>query len=293
MKEYYCCADGVNVVGPHSVEELSEMIREGVLAKESFAARAGDQQWVPVMTIGIVLDAPKVEEEERHSLTPLSEEQVESLKEAEEEIVASRKTKHGLIRDIRGELDRLWAAQREAIISRIKCHDLDTEFQATRKQHKDIFSKIETDVLDYWRKTGVLNQWVQDMTWNNMDLTFKLKGTEEEKFEQVNKFLVEKRLSDLPGVYCFKDGKDYIYVGQGKQLGARIKAHEQKVFFSAANSFRIVVPQNKRFLNSLERLIILDRQPRENRSPGPVRGNPADECLEFIRREIKELITDF
>lgn len=51
--KYYGCADGVNVLGPHSVEELSEMIREGVLAKEAYAARSGDEAWV--LTIGIPL----------------------------------------------------------------------------------------------------------------------------------------------------------------------------------------------------------------------------------------------
>ena len=82
-------------------------------------------------------------------------------------------------------------------------------------------------------------------------------------------------------------------MGQARDLGARLKQHEQKTFFTRADRFRVVVPQNKRMLNKLERLVILNRQPTENRSPGVARNNPADDCLDFIKKEVKELISDF
>lgn len=56
---------------------------------------------------------------------------------------------------------------------------------------------------------------------------------------------------------------------------------------------RIIVPKYKRQLNQLERLLILAHKPTENGTVGIVGKTPVDDCLEFIRGEIKELVTDF
>jgi hypothetical protein len=40
-------------------------------------------------------------------------------------------------------------------------------------------------------------------------------------------------------------------------------------------------------------LLILAHHPSENGTAGVIGKTPVDECLEFVRGEIKELVTDF
>lgn len=301
-KEYFYCIDGVKVEGPHTAREIAELMAEGVLNSSSHLITTGETEWKILGSYPDIhlIEVSKREPDELRSVAQevggqsKSAEDREELQEEEAAIKSRRPSRHAMLRNIRNSLDRLWEAQREAIISRIKDDDLDVEYEATRKQHKELFLNIQETALEYWRATGVLSNWVSDLTWNDADFTIKLKGAAEaEKFDEVMGWLAVKNLSALPGVYCFINGKEYIYVGQARELGSRLKQHEQKTFFTRANKFRVVVPQNRKMLNKLERLIILNRQPTDNRATGYTKANPADDCLEYIRREIKELISDF
>jgi len=301
-KEYFYCIDGKTVIGPHTAREVAELLQEGILTHEAHLITTGETEWKIVGHFPDIamVEVSRKETEELMSVTQAAGARVvstEDREEAEEEeavIKTKRPTRHAMLRNMRSSLDRLWEAQREAIISKIRDEDLDTQYEATRKQHKQLFAQIQETALEYWRVDGIFSNWIKDLTWNDTDLTLKLKGnTEAAKFEEVMTWLMQKNLLPLPAVYCFIAGKEYIYVGQARELGARLKQHEQKIFFSQADKIRIVVPQNKRMLNKLERLIILNRQPRENRASGVSKGNPADDCLEYIKREIKELISDF
>jgi hypothetical protein len=132
------------------------------------------------------------------------------------------------------------------------------------------------------------------MTWREHDFTYRLRGkAEADKYANLQAWLEESRLAELAGCYCFKNGREYIYIGQGGVLRDRIKQHEKKTYFTYANAVRIIIPRYKRQLNQLERLLILAHHPSENGTAGITGKTPVDDCLEFIRGEIKELITDF
>jgi hypothetical protein len=289
------------VEGPHSPGEIVDLLSEGVLTHTVHLIKSGDPDWKTVADfhdiIGLLEERKKPKEDmgsgPASTILSTAEERAETEAE-QEEIKTRRRSRHAMLRSIRSSLDQLWDAQREAIIARIKDEDLDVEFESTRKGHKAIYQGIEQTVIEYWKADGILSAWTKDLTWNDADFTLKFKSKDEAgKFEETIAWLVSKNLAGLPAVYCFICGKEYIYVGQARDIGARFKQHEQKIFFSRADRVRVVIPQNKKMLNKLERLIILNRQPTENRSPGVCKNNPADDCMEFIRREIKELISDF
>jgi predicted GIY-YIG superfamily endonuclease len=308
MDQYYYCIDGKTVEGPHNTREILELIREGVLAKESHVARADSREWV---LVGEFIETQKQNVaaepvgKKIHSEIPTetpdqtvtmgaSEEEKESQKEDEEDFKKQRRTRHQLLRGIRGDLDRLWECQREAIIAAIRNEELGAEYETTRRQNKQIYQNIEEKVVNYWRQSGVLKDWIEEMTWKEADYTRKLRGsTEAEKYADFQSWLVEKDLAELAGCYCFKVGREYLYIGKADELRKRIKDHEQKTFFTYATSIRIVIPKYKTQVEKLERLLILAHQPKENRNEGKFNNNPADNCLEFIASEIKELVTDF
>ncbi|MEI6034745.1 MAG: hypothetical protein WCS65_10760 [Verrucomicrobiae bacterium] len=299
-KAYFYSITGT-AEGPHSPGEIVDLLVEGVLSQSVHLIKAGDPDWRTISDFPDVLSIfeersrPKEDMEGGPTSTLSStDEEKSETREEREDVKSKRRTRHAMLRTIRSSLDQLWDAQREAIIARIKDDSLDVEFESTRKSHKAIFQRIEENVTEYWRTDGILASWIRDLTWNDADFTLKFKSKEEPgKFDEAMAWLSSKSLAGLPAVYCFISGKEYIYVGQGKDIGVRLKQHEQKTFFTRADRFRVVIPQNKKMLNKLERLIILNRQPTENRSPGVCKNNPADDCMEFIRREIKELISDF
>lgn len=222
-----------------------------------------------------------------------TEEELESVREEDEEVKEKRTTRHQLLRQVRAELDHLWEAQRESIIARIKFETLDKTYETTRKRNRDIFRQIEENAIEYWRRSGLLTCWIREMTWRDHDFTHRLRGkTEAERYANLQAWLEEIRLADLAGCYCFKNGREYIYIGQATVLRDRIKQHEKKTYFTYASSVRIVIPKYKRQLNQLERLLILNHQPTENGTMGVAGKTPVDDCLDFIRGEIKELVTD-
>lgn len=326
MDEYYYY-DGQATIGPHSLREVQEIYALGMITSRTPVIQTGGLEW---KTLGAYCDlnAPECEPldlgfdeqtasaelnavtepspetatpsaedlppEQSAVVTATAEEQQESIREDEEELKQQRTTRHQLLRQIRAELDQLWEAQRESIIARIRYEPLDKAFEATRKRNRDIFRTIEENAMEYWRRTGLLSYWVKEMTWREHDFTFRLRGkTEADKYASLQAWLEESRLANFAGCYCFKNGRDYMYIGQASVLRDRVKQHEKKTYFTYATAVRVVIPKNKRQLNQLERLLILAHCPNENGSSGVTGKTPVDDCLDFIRGEIKELITDF
>ena len=317
--------DGNKVVGPHSLREMQEMYAMATINTQTPVIRLGEKDW---QALGAYCDlnAPECQpldldfdsysalngaqamasaafaKDQADSQPPdqpetgiiATEEQKESIREEEETLKQQRTTRHQLLRQIRAELDNLWEAQRESIIARIKFEQLDKDYEATRKRNREIYRLIEENALEYWHRSGLLTFWIREMTWREHDFTYRLRGkTEADKYANLQAWLEESRLADLAGCYCFKNGREYIYIGQAGVLRDRIKQHEKKTYFTYANAVRIIIPKYKRQLNQLERLLILAHQPSENSTNGIVGKTPVDECLDFIRGEIKELITDF
>lgn len=324
MDEYYYF-DGQDVVGPHSLRELQEMYAMIAITGRTPVIRTGEKDW---QTLGAYCDlnapecqpleldfdehtaaaelaaasepvAVEVSADESPAAEPAiatvtAQEQQESIREEEELIKQQRVTRHQLLRQIRSELDQLWEAQRESIIARIRCEPLDKEFEATRRRNREMYRVIEENAIEYWRRSGLLTYWIRELTWREHDFTYRLRGKNEaEKYASLQNWLEDSRLADFSGCYCFKNGREYIYIGQASVLRDRIKQHEKKTYFTYASSVRIVIPKSRRQLNQLERLLILAHQPQENCSAGVAGKTPVDDCLDFIRHEIQELITDF
>lgn len=324
--------DGQNVTGPHSLRELQEMYAQKTIDAQTPVRRLEERNWqtlgiycdldapecqprpldlsfapsfdsppAPPSDEGAATDLPDSDEvSEQLSDEPLpttitaTEEQQESLREEEDEVRQQRTTRHQLLRQIRSELDQLWEAQRESIIARIRFEPLDKEYEATRRRNREMYRTVEANAIEYWRRSGLLTAWIRDLTWREHDFTVRLRGkTEAERYANLQEWLEESRLADYPGCYCFKNGREYMYIGQAGVLRDRIKQHEKKTYFTYGTAARVIIPRDKRRLNQLERLLILAHQPVENSTLGTAGRTPVDECLEFIRGEIKELITDF
>lgn len=322
-KFYYF--DGQSVIGAHSLQEMQEMYAMATISTQTPVIKLGEKDWqslgtycdlnapecqpleldfdsVPALNGAQAMATEALAENPANEQPPdqpevsitATEEQKESIREEDETLKQQRTTRHQLLRQIRTGLDSLWEAQRESIIARIKFETLDKTYEATRRRNRDIYRLIEENALEYWQRSGLLTFWIRDLTWRDHDFTYRLRGkTEADKYANLQAWLEESRLAELAGCYCFKNGREYIYIGQAGVLCDRIKQHEKKTYFTYANAVRIIIPKYKRRLNQLERLLILAHHPSENGTVGIAGKTPVDDCLEFIRGEIKELITDF
>jgi hypothetical protein len=331
MEAYYYF-DGQQTVGPHNLREMQELYALTAIKADTPVTRVGHSGWATLKEF-CDLDAPECQlldlgddyygqfhappteeaapavmdegppaeqspvsaeaEAEIAQILPTAEER-ESQIEEEEEAKRQRLTRHQLLRQVRSQLDQLWECQRESIIARIRFEPLDKVYEATRRKNREIYRSIEESAIEYWRRTGLLTCWIRDLTWREHDFTYRLRGRDEaEKYAGLQAWLDETRLAELAGCYCFKNGREYIYVGQAGCLRDRIKQHEKKTYFTYASAVRVIIPKNKRQMNQLERLLILAHQPADNGNRGVAGRTPVDDCLEFIEGEIKELITDF
>jgi hypothetical protein len=332
MEAYYYF-DGQRPVGPHNLREMQELYALSAIKADTPVTRVGHDGWATLKVFcdleapecqplelgddyysqfyvpppadeispAALADEAQVEQppvnaeaqEEIAQILPTEEER-ESQLEEEEEVKRQRVTRHQLLRQLRSQLDQLWECQRESIIARIRFEPLDKSYEATRRKNREIYRAIEESAIEYWRRSGLLTYWIRELTWREHDFTYRLRGKNEaEKYAGLQAWLDETRLADLAGCYCFKNGREYIYVGQAGCLHDRIKQHEKKTYFTYANAVRVIIPKNKRQMNQLERLLILAHQPSDNGNRGVAGRTPVDDCLEFISGEIKELITDF
>jgi hypothetical protein len=311
MYEYYY-ADNQKPQGPHTLGEIHDLQKDGIIDGETLIWRPGDTEWTKFSQLpefieqavsteeGVIAKALKETEHAPDSADaqkPIVEHSVEDAaekKEEEAEEKVKRVSRHQLLRNIRKDLDALWDCQREALIAAVKDEELAEVYQATRKQNKEIYKRIEETTILFWRSSGVLRRWVEAYTWNDADFTRKLRGkSEAEKYDDLQQWLEDKEISGLTGCYCFKKEKQYIYVGRAECLSERIKQHRQKFFFTYADSVRIIIPKYKTQVGKLERLLILQHDPTENGNLGESGRNPADNCFDFIKAEIQQLLVDF
>ena len=303
--------DGTKVVGSHTAQEISEMFHKGLLKEDSQVCTANDHGWkalkdFPELTAKVkeksrvvVASEKGVADQEVKAVVAPSEDDSASQDDDEDDEEKGGDKRFSPIRSVRALFNDLWEAQRESIIARIKNEELDSRYEKKRKEHLEIKAKVEEAVLDYWRKSGVLDDWIKDLIWEGKkgelgDYRKKLKqGDLHGNFERMMKWLNDSGLAELAGVYSFRNKKTRIYIGQSDNLGRRLKQHEGQFFWGEATNLRILIPKHKASTMRLERLMILRHQPERNRNDGNSKvGSEADEVLDFIISEINDLLTD-
>lgn len=314
MKEYYYCLDGQTTDGPHSEKEIVELLQSGVLKPETFVCAAGDKEWTQLRNAELTREAakplppiqplPPADEDivaVDHSAVASAGSDTDSEEEKEEKEKQDEDKglgKYQLIKAIRADLDLLWKAQRESIISHIRGYELESEYETTRKQAKDIKARVREACLLYWKKSRGYDAWIEELVWQDCDIQRRLRGSGcEEKYEDARQWLAEAQLIDRAGCYCFKDGKKYLYIGKAGTgdytLGKRLRDHRKSVFFERATHLRIVVPRYKTWISKLERLLLLNYPDAQYNDATPAMGrNPADEILELVMVEMDELLKD-
>jgi hypothetical protein len=308
--------DGTNVVGPHTSGELSELYHGKVITPETQVCTSNDHGWKPLSAFPHLL-AERVKATRLVTANePAEAGDVQEVKagadagkdvtmgkpgqkdedDDQEDDVAKRFTP---IKSIRSLLNDLWEAQRESIIAQVKNEELDERYEKKRKEHLEIKENVRDMVLEYWRRSGVLDDWINDLIWKGKngewgDYLKKLKvGDIHGNFERVMEWLDNSDLGKLAGVYSFRNGKKRIYIGQSVNLKNRMKQHEGQYFWGEATHLRILIPQHMASREKLERLMILRHQPEDNGNKGiSSSGSKADEVLDFIIKEINELLTD-
>jgi len=309
--------DGSNVIGPHTSAELSELFHAKALTLDTQVCTSNDHGWKPLSQFPQLMSEPA----KRQRLVTAVEQQSDAgdmqevkpgadaqddvtmgrpgQKDEEEDEESDVIKRFTPIKTVRSLLNDLWEAQRESIISQIKNEELDEKYEKKRKEHLEIKEKVRDLVHEYWRRSGVLDDWINDLIWKGKDGEWgdylkKLKqGDIHGNFEKVIIWLEESGLGELAGVYSFRNGKKRIYIGQTNLLKKRMKDHEGQYFWGEATHLRILIPQHKASREKLERLMILRHQPEDNGNKGnSVAGSKADEVLDFIIKEINDLLTD-
>jgi hypothetical protein len=184
------------------------------------------------------------------------------------------------------------------LISHISGNDLDPSFETTRKQAKIIKDRVKNSCLLYWTKTNAYSCWIEELVWKDCDIQRRLRGTGcEEKYEDAREWLTNAKLIDEAGCYCFKNGKEYLYIGKAgtgdSNLGRRLRDHRRSVYFEHATHLRIIIPRYKMWISKLERLLLLNHPNAQYNDATPTMGsNPADDTLELLLSEMDDLLKD-
>lgn len=308
MKEYYYCLDGQTVDGPHSEGEMQELLGHGVLQPETQVCPAGEKEWISLSAVqfdpaGVA--APKKLEME----TPAADQAVEvdhaavaaagSDKDEDAPEIDRGPGKYQLLKAIRADLDLLWKSQRESLISQIRGLELEPVYETTRKQAKEIKQRVKDAAMQYWHKAGAFEEWIEELVWKDCDIQRKLRGNGcEEKYQDAKQWLTEAKLIDEAGCYCFKRGKEYLYIGKAgmtkeSTLGRRLKEHEHAVWFEQTTHLRIIIPRHKSWISKLERLLLLCYpESVYNRGTPTTGNNPADDIIHLLEKEMSDLLID-
>ncbi|MDR0534731.1 MAG: GYF domain-containing protein [Verrucomicrobiales bacterium] len=311
MKDYYYCLDGVTVNGPLSAAEIRELLESKTLTAETLVCSAGEKDWVPLNAISLpqveTLKAPSTETAEetadKDNDTTVDLKAIASAGNDEDDDHDDHNeeqgiTKSKLISAIRKDLDLLWKAQRESIIAEIKNVHLSEEYETTRKEAKLTKQRVREAVFAYWQKSKMYHIWIDELVWKECDIQRKLKGDDcESKYEDACNWLEKARLIDKAGCYCFKKDKEYLYIGKAgggdSNLGKRLTNHKRSVYFEQATHLRVIIPRHKTWISKLERLLLLAYPETRYNEATPNRGNnPADNILDFIEKEMNDLLAD-
>jgi len=292
-------SDGKEVVGPFSPHEVLQYIQSRGVKPEGWQICDETHKWKPLAQEIASLALKKVEPSNVRKI-------IETIDEGDsQQKPLSKITGLEDKMDIPGSLeqlgklrtafDALWHKQRERLVAFVKNREPDENLKVTGKDHKALKEQLSTLVIDFWRKSGVLLEWIREITWGDPselgDCYFKLAaGDLEKKMEEAGRVLKEKGVYDWAGCYCFLSGDKYVYIGMTKEsLGERITVgHKNKFFWEQTDGIRILIPKNAKQCKKLERLLILAYEPKINDSDGH-RCSAADECLDVIEKELEEL----
>ena len=297
--------DGTSVVGSHTAREIQELFQSGKLKEDTQICTANDHTWRLLKDFPLLMEKPEKlnrAEVEKPEITPPdntkkpTSRDIEIDNDEEDDDEDERLTP---IKSIRALLNDLWEAQRESIIARVKNEDLAERHEKKRKEHTEIKDSIEELVLEYWRRSKVLDDWIRDLIWESDDekgdYTKKLKkGDSDANFATAIKWVEALGVDEIAGCYAFREGKNnYIYIGKAEELGRRLQQHEGMEFWAKATHLRLLVPQHKASVLRLERLLILKYDPEKNKVAGhSTQGSKADQVLELIDAEINQLLID-
>jgi len=295
--------DGTNVIGAHTAREMQELFQSGKLKEDTQICTANDHTWRLLKDFPHLLKKPEevgrpfVEETKTppdNSRKPTGTKVVQDDDDDDDED-EERLTP---IKSIRALLNDLWEAQRESIISKIKNEELPEKHEKKRKEHTEIKQSVEELVLEYWRRSKVLDSWIRDLIWEGEDekgdYRKKLKkGDSDANFAIALKWVEDLGLDETAGCYAFREGNEYIYIGKANELKKRLEQHEGMEFWSRATHLRLLIPQHKASVFRLERLLLLKYDPKKNKNLGiSTEGSKADQVMELINAEINELLTD-
>jgi len=302
MRKYYYNGEK-EAMGPFTRNQIIRFILEETLDEETLVFREDDANWIKIREHEDFQDISEPENEDVDLKAPSEEEQLSAV-EDRQRLAKARKEIPKLLKLIRSELDELWECQREAILARVMDDDLDEELEEKRRGSDQTLQRIEETVADYWRKDGQLLRWIQDHIRKHADYTFPIAQNDpvRVRMQKIRSWLDVTGLKKLRGCYCWKQAEEYLYVGQATVLDSRIKNYEDHRLFQNTTHIRILIPSfagcrskahYKQKLNALERLLLLQYQPSENKDKNGHKGyNAADECLKYIMGEVKELATD-
>jgi predicted GIY-YIG superfamily endonuclease len=297
--------DGTSVVGSHTAREIQELFQGGKLKEDTQICTANDHTWKLLKDFPHLMIKPEEVKRpfvEKPEPTPPDNTKkppsgaIENDDDDEDDEEDERLTP---IKSIRALLNDLWEAQRESIIARVKNEDLSERHEKKRKEHSEIKDSIEELVLEYWRRSKVLDDWIRDLIWESEDekgdYTKKLKkGDSDANFATAIKWVEALGVDETAGCYAFREGKNnYIYIGKAEGLKRRLQQHEGMEFWARATHLRLLIPQHKASVLKLERLLLLKHDPERNKIAGhSTQGSRADQVLEMINAEINELLTD-
>lgn len=296
--------DGTSVVGSHTAREIQELFQSGKLKEDTQICTANDHTWRLLKEFPLLMEKPKEAErpfvEQPTQAQPDNARKQTGAKVDQDDDEDDEEDEERLtpIKSIRALLNDLWEAQRESIISKIKNEELSEKHERKRKEHTEIKNSVEELVLEYWRRSKVLDAWIRDLIWEGEDekgdYRKKLKkGDSDANFATALKWVEDLGLDETAGCYAFREGKEYIYIGKANELKKRLEQHEGMEFWGRATHLRLLVPQHKASVFRLERLLLLKYDPKKNKNWGiSTEGSKADQVMELINAEINELLTD-
>jgi hypothetical protein len=309
MRDYYYCVGGQTVEGPHSGREIFELLTAGTLTAETLVCPVGEKEWVALGTVQLPTTeapqdrqptpvAPASDKETALDHTAIADAGTDKEDDEEEAEQNRGPSKYQLLKAIRADLDLLWKAQRESLISQIRDIDLDPEFETTRKEAKLIKERVREATQQYWFKAKIYNRWIDQLVWNDCDIQRRLRGDScEEKHEDAKQWLLKAKLLTEAGCYCFRSGSEYLYIGKAgdgsSSLGKRLHDHRRATYFTEATHLRVIIPKHKTWIGKLERLLLLSHGPTRYNDGTPTMGNnPADVILDLLEKEMNDLLAD-
>lgn len=295
----YYLSEGTQVIGPLNANDVIQYSAGEGFDASQWQVCDQSHQWKPLLSEIKAIKDQTSNLARRDTTEPDPDNKGQSQKGHKPEEALFKADSTGAIKvmaEIRNELQGIWTRQVERIVAVIRNREPAREFEVTAKEFRDIRSKLNDLIVDFWRKEGTLNEWIADLTWGEPaevgDYLFRLSGkTPDEKMNEIREHLVRTKIDHLEGCYCFVSGNEYLYIGQTTKqtLSIRIlQGHKGKAFWLTTDSIRILIPSHMAKAKKLERLMILAHDPKENELEGGKKSQ-ADDVLNMIETELEEL----